>query len=160
MIYSVFEKTQRRAAASCLFTVDLFLPPCYLLARTWLFPSLHLFHHHTTFCAAAEGTVAKTQTQKVKFKLQAHYVQTTKNKQAMNKTTGSTLFVCERLFHGCFQACTGLKGFNATRRRWHSYSDNIIDGVTLEQMGFFFSSRKPHLIKLISLHSTSSVFYR
>lgn len=118
MIYSVFEKTQRRAAASCLFTADLFLPPCYLLAGTWLFPSLHLFHHHTTFCAAAEGTVAKTQTQKVKFKLQARYVKTVKkSKQAMNETTGSTLFVCERSFHGCFHACTGLKGFKCNKRK-------------------------------------------
>lgn len=49
---------------------------------------------------------------------------------------------------------------NATRGRWRSYSDSIIDGVTLEQMGFFFSSKKPHLIRLVTLHSRSSVFHR
>lgn len=44
---SAFERT---SAASCPFPVRWFFSPvvlpCYLLIRTGLFPSFHLFHHH------------------------------------------------------------------------------------------------------------------
>ena len=56
--------------------------------------------------------MAKTQIQKVKFKLPSRYVKTMKkNRQAMNETMGSTLLVCERLFHGCFHALHRFEGF-------------------------------------------------
>lgn len=42
------------------------LPSCYLLARTLLFPSLHLFHHHMTFSLVVVVVGAPAKTHKLK----------------------------------------------------------------------------------------------